>query len=183
MVIPVVTPVIERVPPLMLSVAIFRLVDAAYGAVPPLIDTVAVLPAMTLTLLWLTTTGVFTVTLIETFVLFVSVTVIVAVPAATPVMLIVPPLRLTVAVFVFEDDTVYAPLPPLTAAVADLPVTTLRLAWSTANGAVTVTPMEATPLFLSSIVIETTPVATPVTVTVLPVRLTVAVFVFPEVTV
>ncbi len=181
--VPAATPVMVTVLPLIDAVATPALEDITeYAAVPPLIDAVADFPVMTLMLAGLTTKGAVTVTLIVAVKPFLSVTVMVAVPAATPVMVTVLPLIDAVATPALEDDTAYAAVPPLIDAVADLPDATITPDGLTAKGAITVTMIDVVKPFLSVTVMVAVPAATPVMVTVLPLIDAVATPVFEDIT-
>ena len=172
---PAAMPLIERVFPLMETVATAVLLDRTlYGVVPPLTAQVSVAPAERGRLVGLTLSEDATVTATATLPEAPSVTVMVADPAAMPLIERVFPLMETVATAVLLDRTLYGVVPPLTAQVSVAPAERGRLVGLTLSEDATVTATVTLPEALSVTVMVADPAATPVTERVLPLIETVA---------
>jgi len=181
-VVPAETPVTVRRLPLMETVAtVVSLEAAVYGAVPPLMaQEEAVPPAVRDKLVGLTLKAGVTATATVTLPASLSLTVMVAGPAATPVTERVLPLMVAVATVVLLDTTPYGAIPPLMAQVFVVPVERDRLVGLTLRAGATVTATVMLSEALSLTVTVVVPAETPVTVRVLSLMETVATAVSPE---
>ena len=183
-VVPAETPVTVRRLPLMETVAtLVSFETAVYGVVPPLMaQEEPASPAIRDKLVGLTLKAGVTATATVTLPALLSLTVMIAGPAPTPVTERVLPLMETVATLVSLDTTPYGVIPPLIVQVSVVPVERDRLVGVMLRAGATVTSMVTLSEALSLTVTLVVPAETPVTVTVrvLSLMSTVATAVSPE---
>jgi hypothetical protein len=160
---PAETPVTVRVSPLTETVATAVSLEAAvYGVVPPLMVQVPVAPMDRDRLVSLTSRGGTTVTATVILLESLSVTVMVADPAETPVMRSAPSPTETVATAVSLEAAVYGRMPPLMAQVPVAPADRDKLVGLTFSKGATVTATVTLPELLSLTVMVADPAETPV---------------------